>query len=310
MNIKSGTIKRFLKIYNKGTQHSRLYTFSMRIGFVGAGKVGSSLALYFYSHQCEISGFYSKTEEHAVEIADKTESHAFTDINSLAERSELLFITVPDDDIASVFREISSDNLKDTIVCHCSGSLTAKEAFGEDDNALNIRKISLHPLCAVDSKESHSEFDKVFFFLEGNPEATELMMNFLKGLSLNVRIISSDVKAKYHLAASVVSNQVVALINGGVELLEQCGFTKEDSLEALAPLIKGNIEHVLKNGPVQALTGPIQRGDINTVSKHILSLDTYSDRLLYTLLSRKLLQIAKIKNPDRDFSKLDKYLSE
>jgi predicted short-subunit dehydrogenase-like oxidoreductase (DUF2520 family) len=282
----------------------------MRIGFVGAGKVGCSLALYFYSHQCEISGFYSKTAEHAVKIADKTKSRAFTDINRLAEKSDLLFITVPDDDIASVFREISSDNLKDTIVCHCSGSLTAKEAFGEDDNALNIRKISLHPLCAVDSKESHTEFDKVFFFLEGNPEATELMMNFLKGLPLNVRIISSDVKVKYHLAASVVSNQVVALINGGVELLEQCGFTKEDSLEALAPLIKGNIEHVLRNGPVQALTGPVQRGDINTVSRHIRSLDTYSDRLLYTLLSRKLLQIAKIKNPDRDFSKLDKYLSE
>ena len=282
----------------------------MRIGFVGAGKVGCSLALYFYSHQCEISGFYSKTAEHAAEIADKTESQAFTDINTLAAKSDLLFITVPDDEIASVYRGISSDNLRNTIVCHCSGSLTAKEVFGEDDTDLNIRKISLHPLCAVDSKESHRDFEKAFFFLEGNPEITQLMMEFLKGLSLNVRIISSDIKVKYHLAASVVSNQVVALINGGVELLEQCGFSKEDSLEALAPLIMGNIEHVLKNGPVQALTGPVQRGDINTVSKHIRTLDTYSDRLLYTLLARKLLQIAKIKNPDRDFSKLEKYLTE
>lgn len=282
----------------------------MRIGFVGAGKVGCSLALYFYSHQCEISGFYSKTAEHAARIADMTKSQAFTDINSLALKSDLLFITVPDDEIASVYRGISSDNLKNTIVCHCSGSLTAKEVFGEDDTELNIRKISLHPLCAVDSKESHREFDKVFFFLEGNPEITELMMDYLKGLSLNVRIISSDIKVRYHLAASVVSNQVVALINEGVELLGQCGFSKEDSLDALAPLITGNIEHILKNGPVQALTGPVQRGDISTVSKHIRTLDTYSDRLLYTLLSRKLLQIAKIKNPDRDFSKLEKYLTE
>lgn len=282
----------------------------MRIGFIGAGNVGCSLALYFHSHSCNITGIYSKTKEHAAKLAEKTDSKTFTDLNELAAQSDLLFFTVPDDEIAAVYKNISTDSLRDTIVCHCSGSLTAKEVFGEDDDSICLHKISLHPLCAVDSKESYKDFKKVYFFIEGSAETTDSIKKFLSDIGLKVKLINSDIKVKYHLAASVVSNQVVALINEGVEILGQCGFTKEESLKALSPLILGNIEHILDKGPVQALTGPVQRGDVNTLNKHMHSLDTYSDRLLYTLLARKLLKIAKIKNPDRDFSKLDKFVSE
>lgn len=282
----------------------------MRIGFVGAGKVGCSLAMYLNSQHCEFSGFYSKTEANASEIANRIHCRAYTDINELAQKSDLLFFTVPDDSIATVYQSISQENLKNTIVCHCSGSLTAKEVFGKDDVEHNIRKISLHPLCAVDSKESHKDLARVFFFMEGDSEITSLMREYLTGLKLNVRIIDSSIKTKYHLAASVVSNQVIALIAQGIELLEDCGFSEEDSLKALSPLISGNIEHILDRGPVKALTGPVQRGDISTVKKHLDVLASDEDKLLYTLLSRKLLKLAKIKNPDKDFNKLEKFLTQ
>ena len=282
----------------------------MRIGFIGAGKVGCALALYFHSHNSTISGFFSKTQEHAADIASRTGSKVFSNLNDLAANSDLLFFTVPDDEIASVYKSISADSLKDTIVCHCSGSLTAKEVFGEDDNSTGLYKVSIHPLCAVDSKERYKDFEKVYFFMEGRADTTEKLKKFFTDIGLKVKLINSDIKVKYHLAASVVSNQVVALVNEGVEILEQCGFTREESLKALSPLILGNVEHILDKGPVQALTGPVQRGDVNTLTKHMHSLDTYSDRLLYTLLARKLLKIAKIKNPDRDFSKLEKFVSE
>lgn len=272
--------------------------------------MGCSLALYFHSHQCDISGFFSKTPEHAAQIAKRLSSKAFADINELAAQSDLLFLTVPDDEIASVYKRISADALKNTVVCHCSGSLTAKDVFGEDDGTAGLYKISLHPLCAVDSVEGYRDFDKVYFFMEGNSNITENIKKFLTDLGLKVRIINSEIKVKYHLAASVVSNQVVALVNEGVEILGQCGFSREESLKALSPLILGNVEHILDKGPVQALTGPVQRGDVNTLNRHMLSLDSYSDRLLYTLLSRKLLKIAKIKNPERDFSKLEKFVNE
>ncbi|MDY6465936.1 MAG: DUF2520 domain-containing protein [Succinivibrio dextrinosolvens] len=282
----------------------------MRIGFIGAGKVGCSLALYFHSHHCDISGFFSRTSEHAAQIAKRISSKAYADINELAAQSDLLFLTVPDDEISSVYKRISNKFLKDTTVCHCSGSLTAKEVFGEDDETNGLHKISLHPLCAVDSVDGYRDFDKVYFFMEGNLKTTENIKKFLTDIGLKVRIINSDIKVKYHLAASVVSNQVVALVNEGVEILGQCGFSREESLKALSPLILGNVEHILEKGPVQALTGPVQRGDVNTLNRHMLSLDSYSDRLLYTLLSRKLLKIAKIKNPNRDFSKLEKFVNE
>ncbi len=281
----------------------------MRIGFIGAGKVGCSLAQYFYIHNCSIEGFFSNTPAHAQEIAKKTDSKVFSDINETALNSDLLFLTVPDSKLTAVFNEINKDNLKNTIVCHCSGSLTANEVFGNNGEEINLKKVSLHPLCAVDSKDSYRDFEKVFFFLEGDTAAADTLKDFLSSLGLKVKCIKPEVKTRYHLAASVVSNQVVGLINEGIKLLEQCGFNREDSLSALSPLISGNIEHIIKNGPQKALTGPVQRGDAITVEKHLGQLHNENDRILYKLISLKLLEIAKEKSPQKDFKQLENVLS-
>ncbi len=72
-------------------------------------------------------------------------------------------------------------------------------------------------------------------------------------------------KALYHAAAATLSNQVVALLASGYEMLEACGFDTENARRASAALVRGNVENVIASGCVQALTGPIERGDLVTV---------------------------------------------
>jgi predicted short-subunit dehydrogenase-like oxidoreductase (DUF2520 family) len=70
----------------------------------------------------------------------------------------------------------------------------------------------------------------------------------------------------------MASNYLVTLINMVERLYESIGFNSEDALKSFWPLVKGTIKNIETRGTVQSLTGPISRGDIETVKKHIRAL--------------------------------------
>ena len=112
---------------------------------------------------------------------------------------------------------------------------------------------------------------------------------------------------KYHSAAAIASNLVVGLIGLSESLLKECGFDAESAHKALAPIIQGNIDHVIHNGVVNALTGPIERNDTETVKKH-LSVFKETERQVYCAVSKQVLKVAKAKNKDRDYSEMEEIL--
>ena len=129
---------------------------------------------------------------------------------------------------------------------------------------------------------------------------------------------SPDHKTLYHAAAVMVSNQIVALADMGTALLVKCGFSEAAAAEALAPLLLGNAQSVAEKGAVNALTGPIERGDAQTVSKHLQEIrkfaaeSTVGQDILtaYTALSKQLIRIAQQKHPHKDYKHLEKELEQ
>lgn len=89
-----------------------------------------------------------------------------------------------------------------------------------------------------------------------------------------------------------------------------CGFTGEEAMEAVAPLARANLEHILKDGPVQALSGPVERGDTATVSKHLSRLPDSVEFEMYRNLSYILTDMAETKHPEKDFRGLQDLLSK
>lgn len=87
----------------------------------------------------------------------------------------------------------------------------------------------------------------------------------------------------------------------------ECGFDKESAHNALSPIIKGNVSHIIDDGCEMALTGPVERNDIETVKKHLAVLEGNS-HTVYRTVSREVLNIAKMKNKDRDYSKMEDIL--
>lgn len=278
----------------------------MKIGMIGAGKVGFSLGKYFADNGQNITGYYSELKKDAIEAAEFTGSKVYTDLEMIVEDSEMLFLTVPDGVIASVWEQLKRYHICGKIICHCSGALSS-EIFS-DISKFGSFGFSIHPLFAVSDKyHSYKELSNSYFTIEGSPEKMQETVDLLEQMGNTVCVISKDNKIKYHAAAAICSNLVVGLIHCSETLLRECGFDADAAHQALLPIIEGNISHITNDGVVNALTGPIERNDIDTVQKHlkILKNDT---REVYVTVSRQVLKIAKQKHKERDYRKLEEIL--
>ncbi len=102
----------------------------------------------------------------------------------------------------------------------------------------------------------------------------------------------------------MASNLVIGLVETAVCELIKCGFTKELAMKAIIPFMQQNVAHLGEHTLEEALTGPVERGDVGTVKAHLDKLDG-NNKEIYRLLSLKALEIAKVKNPQRDYAVIE-----
>lgn len=293
---------------------------SKKIGFIGAGKVGHSLGKYltetFKSNDnFAISGYYSKSVDSAESASKFTDSTQYDSINNLIENSDIIFITVPDGVISSIWDEIIKKYsvnpfAESKIFCHCSGSLTSNVFDGA--KAINAYSCSLHPMYAVADKfNTYKELSNAYFTFEGNEQAHESMSDFLSAIPNNIGIIDASKKTLYHAACVFFSNLVVGISKNGEDILRDCGLDEEFAQNAWRALFLDNAKHVSEKGPDLALTGPAERGDENTIRAHITELQEMDNKNMldtYCLLTKSVVQIAKKRHPERDYSAIEKLL--
>lgn len=293
----------------------------MRLGIIGAGRVGLSLGKYFSeAESVTLTGYYSRTLASAKEGAAFTGSAVFSSIHDIYEASDTLLLTTPDEEIASVWDDIAKEGKltgvsekrqnpehNQKIVCHCSGSLSS-EIFSENKR-YGISVCSMHPMYAFHHKyESYQQLHQVFFTLEGDEDAVMAFTSLLEALNNHYAVIDSSQKVKYHCAAAIASNQIVALLGKSLDMLTECGFTEEAAYEMLKPLAVNNVKHVFEQGVADALTGPVERNDVSTVKKH-LGILNQKEAMLYSLLSRELIRISESKHPKADYHEMRRILA-
>lgn len=280
----------------------------MKIGFIGAGKVGFSLGKYFAEKGMELSGYYSKNPASSKAAAEFTSSAQYPAVSELIRDSDAIFLTVPDAEISRVYNAIKTMGIMGKQLCHCSGAMTAADAF-PDISAYSAQGFSIHPLFPVSSRyEAYKQLDDAFFCIEGDDTGTAKWTEFFAALGNRTRIISPENKKQYHAACAVSSNLVCGLISMSVSLLQNCGFSDDEALCALKPLAESNIRNIFSQGLTDALTGAVERCDIKTVEDHIRCIDSEEDRQIYKALSLKLTGLAEIRHPEVDYSEMYRLL--
>lgn len=270
----------------------------MKIGIIGAGKVGCTLGKYLVERGKSVTGYFSKTMEHAAEAADITETKVFEELDQIVSASDTLFVTTPDGEISKVWDCIAKCDVRDKIICHFSGSLSSSVFSGIE--RLGASGCSFHPMYAFSDKfTSYEQFHTAFLVGEGQEPGVSMIRDLFASLGHRVLFIKGEDKMKYHGAAALVSNNMIALYQAGLSALEECGFSPEDSRDLIAPLVRNNVESMLEKGPVQALTGPMERGDLETIQKHLEAFEGTKALGVYQEAGKILADIAIAKHPDR-----------
>lgn len=277
------------------------------ISFIGAGKVGLALGLYFKQKGLDVGGYYSRTYQHAQVAANKTGSKAFSSIEELMERSTMVWITVSDDALPILANQIAQLDIPQHIKAfvHTSGVHSANVL-----QAINNRGFATycaHPLMAfANAKESVEQLKSAYFSIETpadeQTENDNCLIHLFNKTGNNTLQIDSNKKELYHCAATVLSNYMVTLLNMAYELFAETGMSKSEIKRATTPLLNSTLTNIQKNEAMSdALTGAIKRGDATTVAKHLEALDRYmpDKKAVYTELGKAtmtMLQDYKLKD--------------
>jgi len=264
----------------------------MKIGFIGAGRVGTSLALLLSEQGYNITAVFSRSHSSSRKLAENIKDcRIFPGSQEVADNADFVFITTPDDVISSTADSIRWR--KNQMVVHCSGA-DSTDILASASQAGAITGV-FHPLQTFGSTRQALESIKGSTFAV---EAHEPLLGILKKMAAdfggNWIVVKAEDKVVYHVAAVFACNYLVTLMRMSTDLWQNFGIPPKHSIQSLLPLMKGTIRNMEAIGLPDCLTGPIARGDTGTISKHLVALSEKAPHLIstYKELGLKTIPIA------------------
>ncbi|HET6578624.1 MAG TPA: Rossmann-like and DUF2520 domain-containing protein [Gemmatimonadales bacterium] len=204
----------------------------------------------------------------------------------------LLLIATPDDAIAGLASELARERAVGAhqVVLHLSGLLDRRplESLASTGAGLG----SFHPLQTIaDPSSAPERLAGSYAGLEGDERALAAGERLASALGMRAVRLTPGAKPAYHAGAVIASNYTVVLADMAERLAREAGIAAEEAAAMYLPLMRGSVANLVL-GPIAALTGPIRRGDVATVRRHLAVLGK-EDGVLYRALGLAALRLAR-----------------
>lgn len=282
-----------------------------KILIIGAGNVGTSL---FRALNDKLPGktllFGKQDFSHQNNRFINEEDYTDYLNKEIVNPVESIIICVQDDHIKEATRSILLFDLANKNIFHTSGAKGASE--------LNLLKnkntfvATIYPVQSFAYKFSEPEkWHKIVLAFQGDKKCLPAAEEIAQNLKAKIIILDEDQKMALHVAGVMTSNYLVALLSVAENILAQAGIDDISKNDILRPLLKGVVGNYAKAPANKILSGPIKRGDVNVVLRHIqyLNIHKSKDVDLYLTLAKVLLDNPKFQIPNRAKMEgvLDKY---
>jgi predicted short-subunit dehydrogenase-like oxidoreductase (DUF2520 family) len=267
---------------------------SDRIFVMGAGRAGLGLARALRASGVEVVGLHGRAGGGGAALASPEDRVSTGSIpRDVLRRATVVLVTVRDAQMDDALREVASAApSEETIILHASGS--AEPAALAELRAGGWSCGTFHPLVPLsDPARAPAMLSGSWIGIDGDPPACERGAALAARLGAHVLSIPPGEKSRYHAAAVVASNFPAVLLSIGERLLAATGVPEQVAGRALRPLFHAAAENLRGRTAADALTGPIVRGDVETVRRHLVSLAGDPDALgVYVALSRAAIPVA------------------
>jgi predicted short-subunit dehydrogenase-like oxidoreductase (DUF2520 family) len=257
------------------------------VAILGAGRMGQGLALALREagHRVILLSRSSHPVSPPLQLHEGPRGVALRD-------AEIIVLAVPDGAIGELARELAAEGAvqRRHVVLHLSG-LRDREALAPLD-ATGAALGSLHPLQTVaDPATAAARFAGAYAGVEGDERALTAAGALAVSLHMTPVRVPAEARAAYHAGAAFAANYTIALVAVAERVAVDAGIHPDVARRLYLPLIRGTAAN-LEAGPAAALTGPVRRGDVETVAAHLAALGP-GDRQLYLLLAREALRLAR-----------------
>jgi predicted short-subunit dehydrogenase-like oxidoreductase (DUF2520 family) len=277
----------------------------LRIAIVGPGRLGSALAMALRQGGYRISEVVSKEDSRSRRKAQLLArslggARAVTADSPLS--GNLVWIAVPDRKIAPAARQLArSADWKGRVVLHSSGALSSDELRVLRRRGAAVA--SAHPLMTF-VRGSIPSLREVPFALEGDAAAMSVARRVVRRLGGHPFSISARDKPAYHAWGAFTSPLLVALLATAERVANVAGQSRADARKRMLPILRQTLANYAKLGAAGALSGPIVRGDVEIVRKHLHELQRIPEaKAVYTALARAGLRYLPRRN-QREMKKL------
>lgn len=263
-----------------------------RLFVLGAGPAGRALARALGSAGVRIVGLHGRrTETSELPISSGP-------VPATIASATVVLVTVRDGQIEEAFAELAGASLAPgTVVLHASGiSEPAGTALRSRGHAIG----TFHPLLPlVDPDRAAAALRGAWIGIDGDPRARDASARLAGALGARLLEIPAGEKVRYHAAAVFASNFPVVLAALAERLLIDAGTDATTAHDAVLSLMAASVENFRLRPPSEALTGPVMRGDVETVRRHLATLATRSDTFgVYVGLSRVAANLAAERGAD------------
>lgn len=275
----------------------------MRVAIVGAGKVGSVLGRILVEEGARMTAVVSRSRASARTAGRLLRcANASTALTAIPRETDLVFITTPHDAVGEVARtlaELEGPDFRRLAVCHASGMLTASVL---DPCAVRGAAVfSFHPLQTF-PRDFHPRdilprARGIFYGVDGPPRGVRMARRLAALLQGRIIVIPPERRVLYHAACVVASNHLTAML-AEVEAIIRAVLPRERKfMELVRPIIDATLANVAATSPAAALSGPVARGGVDTVARHLEAVrDTVPELLPYfTRMSLETVRLAAAK---------------
>ncbi len=268
-------------------------TESLRIGFIGAGRVAKALALAFAQGGERVVAVASRTRASAEACARGISGCAVMDsAQQVVDGADLVFLAVPDDAIASIAASLHWR--AGVAVVHCSGA--SELAVLETARAAGAQTGSFHPLLMfADPQVAALALPRSAIAVEAREPLIGVLEHLVKRLGAQSLRVPPHARAAYHAASHYGAAFLCVLLDQGMKILDANGMSGDIPRKALLSLARGTLDALEQAGPAHAMAGVYARGDAGTAQRHLLALDAMNpeNASLYRALALRSIALAE-----------------
>jgi predicted short-subunit dehydrogenase-like oxidoreductase (DUF2520 family) len=255
-----------------------------RVFVVGAGRAGRALAHAMRVGGVDVVGMHGRRA--AIDITHGAYPPALTTASAV-------LVTVRDAELNGVLRDLLSASIaSDAVVLHASG--TSEPPSLDELRAQGHACGTFHPLLPLtDPTRATEQLKRAWIGIDGDERARVASRELAAAIGARVVEIPAGEKARYHAAAVIASNFPVVLLAMATQLLTSVEIPDDAARGALGALLTATAENLGAMTPAAALTGPVARGDADTVRSHLVALADAPEILeMYRVMSRAAIPIA------------------